>query len=447
MDKLVIIGNGVAGTTVARHARKHDSKIDITIISSETDHFFSRTALMYIYMGHMTYENTKPYEDHFWTKNRINLKRAHIEKIDFKEKRLITNSNEEISYDKLVLATGSKPNKFGWPGQDLPGVQGLFSYQDLELMEKNSENIKNAAIIGGGLIGIEMAEMLMSRGISVTLLVRESRYWGNILPDGEAKLIEEHIREHGATLKLSTELKEIKAGKDGRVASIICTDGNEIECQFVGLTAGVHPNIDFINGSELESNRGILVNDYLETNISDVYACGDCAEIKASDKNSQNRIEPLWYTGRMQAEALAKTITKKQTKYERGIWFNSAKFFDIEYQTYGFVPSKLADSSESFYWEEKENRRCINIIYSKDSYEVTGINVFGIRLRQNVCQNWIKQKRQLKYVISHMKDANFDPEFFKAFEPSLLNLYNEQFSEKILLEKKKWTYKRVLDWV
>ena len=446
MENLIIIGNGIAGTTVARNVRKLDSKINITIISSETDHFFSRTALMYIYMGHMTYNNTKPYEDHFWVKNRINLKRAHIDSIDFNSKELITNKNEKIPYDKLVLATGSKPNKFGWPGQDLPGVQGLFSYQDLELMEENSKNIEHAIIVGGGLIGIEMAEMLLSRNIGVTLLVRENRYWGNVLPENEAKLIESHIHEHGARLELSTELKEIKAGKDGRVASVITSTGTEIPCQFVGLTAGVHPNIKFLKDSILDCNRGILVNDFLATNIKDVYACGDCAEIKANDEDSQNRIEPLWYTGKMQAEALAKTIVKKETKYERGIWFNSAKFFDIEYQTYGFVPSKIPDNSESFYLEEKENRRCIHIIYDKNTKAVTGINVLGIRLRQNVCQNWIKQKRSLKYIVSNMKDANFDPEFFKEFESSLINHFNKTFSENISLNKRRWTYKRVLNW-
>ena len=140
MKHVVIIGNGIAGTTAARHIRKR-SDDKITIISGETDHFFSRTALMYIYMGHMRYEHTKPYEDWFWAKNRLELKKGWVRSIDFQSKTLELDQ-EVLNYDSLILATGSKPNKFGWPGQDLKGVQGLYSFQDLELMEKNTQSIK-----------------------------------------------------------------------------------------------------------------------------------------------------------------------------------------------------------------------------------------------------------------------------------------------------------------
>jgi len=135
MSHIVIIGNGISGVTAARHIRKQDSETKITIISAETDYFFSRTALMYIYMGHMRFKDTQPYEPYFWKKNRIELKRGFVENIDYKSKSLQFTGGDSMIYDKLILAVGSKPNKFGWPGQDLPGVQGLYSYQDLELLE------------------------------------------------------------------------------------------------------------------------------------------------------------------------------------------------------------------------------------------------------------------------------------------------------------------------
>jgi len=111
MEHIVIIGNGVSGITTARHIRKLSDK-KITVISAETDHFFSRTALMYIYMGHMKFENTKPYEDWFWEKNRIDLLRAYVQKINTAEKTLTLDNGTDLGYDKLVLAVGSKPNKF-----------------------------------------------------------------------------------------------------------------------------------------------------------------------------------------------------------------------------------------------------------------------------------------------------------------------------------------------
>lgn len=117
MEHIVIIGNGISGVTLARHIRKLSDK-KITIVSAETDYFFSRTALMYIYMGHMKFEHTQPYENWFWKKNRINLKKGYAKTVETKSKTLHFAKGDTMQYDKLVIATGSKPNKFGWPGQD-----------------------------------------------------------------------------------------------------------------------------------------------------------------------------------------------------------------------------------------------------------------------------------------------------------------------------------------
>ncbi len=437
MKHLVILGNGIAGVTTARNVRKQ-SDMKITIISAESDHFYSRTALMYIYMGHMTYENTKPYEDWFWGKNNIELVRGFVNKIDTAKKELSLDEGRKISYDILVVATGSESNKFGWPGQDLPGVQGLYSLQDIEHLEDNSREISRAVLVGGGLIGVELAEMLTSRGIPVTFLVREKFFWEIILPENEAKLVSRHILEHGIDLRLSTELKEILPGENGRVKSVITNKNEEISCQFVGLTVGVHPNISIVKDSRIETSRGILVNDYLETNIENVYAAGDCVEIKTSE-GERNRVEQLWYTGRIQGEALAKTICGERTKYDRGIWFNSAKFFDIEYQTYGFVGNTPQSGERSFYWEDKSGRKCLHIVYDQNSNAVKGFNVFGLRFRHQVCEEWIRDEGTIDYVLSHLRDVNFDPEFFKQHEPEIIEAFNKENPDKrIQLQPKRY---------
>lgn len=438
---LVIIGNGITGITTARHVRKL-SDSSITVISNETDHFYSRTALMYIYMGHMGYEQTKPYENWFWQKNRIDLVRGAVTKIDTDQKELRLEDGRSIHYDRLVITTGSKSNKFGWPGQDLPGVQGLYSYQDLELLENNTKDCSHAVIVGGGLIGIELAEMILSRNIPLTILVRENYYWDNILPMEEARLIGNHVLEHGVDLMLNTNLKEMLAGKEGRVRAIVTQNGIEIPCDFVGLTPGVHPNIDLVKDTKVETNRGVLVNDYLETNIKDVYAAGDCAEIKVGG-DSRNLVEQLWYTGRLQGLALAKTICGDRTQYDRGIWFNSAKFFDIEYQTYGFVSNVPVEGEETFYWEHPDKRQCVRFVYKSFSNELIGMNFFGIRMRQEVCQRWIKERRTIEFALENLREANFDPEFFQHYEQDILDDYNLKFGKQIQLKQKEGFFSRI----
>lgn len=431
----VIIGNGVAGITAARHIRKLSDN-QITVISGETDHFFSRTALMYIYMGHMKYENTKPYEDWFWKKNKIDLKKAWVKSVDFENKKIAFETGESTSYDQLILATGSQSNMFGWPGQDLKGVQGLYSFQDLELMEANTKNVKHAVILGGGLIGVEMAEMLHSRGIHVTYLIREKYFWGNVLPEEEGKLIDAHLAENGIDLRPETELDEIIDDGTGKVKGIKTKTGEVIDCQFVGLTVGVHPNVDLVKDSSVEIDRGILIDEFLQTNIPDVYAIGDCSQLKTPSPH-RRPIEAVWYAGRMMGETVARTITGKKTKYQPGIWFNSAKFFDIEYQTYGTVLPTCADGQAKFYWESPDGKKCIKVIYQTEDLEVTGVNLFGIRNRHEVWNKWLSEKRSLDFVLQHLPEANFDPEFFTHWEGDIQQKFNDEFPNKQLTVRKK----------
>lgn len=429
---IVIIGNGISGITAARHIRKH-SDHSITVISGESDHFYSRTALMYIYMGHMKYEHTKPYEDWFWKKNRINLVRDLVTKVNTADKSLSLQSGTNISYDKLIIATGSVSNKFNWPGQELSGVQGLYSLQDLESMEKNTVGIKHAVIVGGGLIGIEMAEMLLSRKIKVTFLVREESFWSNVLPREEAELITRHIQSHHVDLRLQTELKEI-TGENGTVTSIVTNKGEKIDCEFVGLTVGVSPNISFLNGSGINTKRGVLVNKYLETNVEDVYAIGDCVE-RTYELAGRRNIEQVWYTGRMMGEVIAQTICGNKTEYNPGPWFNSAKFFDIEYQTYGVVHNTLPENETDFYWEHENGMKCIHLVWNKTSKEFKGINTFGIRMRHVCFDKWLRKKRDIQYVIEHLKEANFDPEFFVRHEDEMVASFNQKFPNLVVTEK------------
>lgn len=441
MSHIVIIGNGISGVTLARHVRKlSDHKI--TIVSAETDYFFSRTALMYVYMGHMKFEHTQPYENWFWKKNRIDLVNGFVNKVETSDKIVLLSNGTEITYDKLVIATGSKPNKFGWPGQDLDGVQGLYSKQDLDELEKNApdkETCKRAVIVGGGLIGIEMAEMLRSRKIPVTFLVREKSFWNGVLPAGESAMLNEHILEHHIDLRLDTNLVEILADEQGRVRAVTTDKGDTIECNVVGLTAGVTPNIDFLKSSGIALGRGVKVNRLLETSSKDVYAIGDCAEQHEAIGN-RRPIEAVWYTGRMMGEALAQTLCDNPTEYKPGHWFNSAKFLDVEYQTYGWVFNERGkkDSEQHFHWRHEKEKICITMAYNKNSKLFLGINTFGIRMRHEIFDRWLTEKRDTDHVMEYLKDANFDPEFYKQYEDEIVAAYNTALGTNISTKKKSW---------
>ena len=442
-NHIAIIGNGIAGTTAARHIRKLDSNARITLISAETEHFFSRTALMYVYMGHMRYKDIKPYEDQFWKKNRIQLVFDYVESIDTQNKSLQLKAGGKLNFDRLLLATGSVTNVPPWEGTGLKKVQGLYSWQDVEELERNTEpwgeeqiQTRHAVIIGGGLIGVELAEMLRTRDIDVTMLVREGRYWGNVLPEEEARMVEREIERHGVRILTNRNVKALEGDESGAVIAVCLEDGERLKCDLVGITTGVKPNVEFLEGSGIETDKGILVDEYLQTNVQDVYSAGDCAQIKDPVEGHLS-IEPIWYTGRMMGEVAACNLVGKKEAYQPGPWFNSAKFFNIEYQNYGRVPAEENDAIQFFTWQSEKRKKLLKVAFHKTSNKFLGINLFGIRMRHEKFDKWLREGATVQEVLSGLRDADFETEFEPRFYQNMVDSFNEQFGESVKLKKRR----------
>lgn len=435
MATIGIIGNGIAGVTAALNIRKRTSH-EIVLISKETKYFYSRTALMYLYMGQMNFEDTMPYEPFFWSKNGISLVQDEVVDVDPSAKTIAMKQSGTMGYDTLIIASGSRPLMLNWPGSNLKGVQGLYSIQDLEELERNTADIQTAVVVGGGLIGVELVEMLLSRGISVHFLIRDTHFWGSVLPKEDAEFIQAHFeKQHGLTLHFNEELHEIKG--EGRVQSVVTKEGLVISTEFVGITIGVQPNIDFLKEIRLKTERGIVVNEYLETSVSGIYAIGDCAQVQ-NPLPGRRSMEQVWYTGRTMGETVAKTITGTPTKFNPGIWFNSAKFFDIEYQTYGQVPATIPENWCSFVWQQSQEHRLLHFVFDRQTERLVGVNAFGIRLRHALIEHWIEQETSMEDVLRLFRSANFDPEFTLKYEPLIIDAFNRQFNRKVRPGKKVW---------
>lgn len=402
--RVVIIGNGVAGITAARHLRKL-SDYEIIVVSDEAPYHFSRPAMMYVSMGHMTFTHTQPYEDWFWKENNIEL--IHDQVLSVQSSglggyRIELSKGATVNADKVILATGSVAAWYGWPGTHALGVQAYVSKQDLDALDGHIKGAKTAVVVGGGLIGVEAAEVLSSRGISVTMLVREIGFYRNVFPKEEADIISRHVTSHGVDLRLETELDRIEPGQNSdRVSQVVTTNGEQIPANIVVLATGVKPRIDLAQKIGLSVARGILVNGQFKTSAPNIYAIGDCAEF-------ENGLEQLWYTARAHGEHVARVIALGAGAYQRGTYFNSAKFFDLEWQVYGSVPPD-SNSSTSVFWHDTKLERCIRIAHSNGT--VCGIHGIGVRLRQALCVKWIEEGASIEVVSKQFQSAVFDPEF------------------------------------
>jgi NADPH-dependent 2,4-dienoyl-CoA reductase/sulfur reductase-like enzyme len=424
MSHTVIIGNGITGITAANTLRRESPQAKITIISSETPFPIARTALMYVYMGQLLPRHLHLHEHWYWPENRLELVHARVTRLSTEEKKLTLENGSELSYDQLLLATGSGYHRFPMAGLEATGVQGLYSWQDLELMELNTAGISHAVIVGGGLIGVEMAEMLRTRGVTVTMLIRDAHYWGSNLPPQEAAIVAHHLQEQGVTVLFQTELVEVLPDATGKVRAVRTSQGEEIACQFVGLAIGVRPSIKLAQSAGVETHVGILVNEYLETNVPHVYAAGDCAEFRTPPAG-QAAVEQLWYTGRLQGETVGMTLAGRRTRYERGVWFNSAKFFEVEYQSYGQVPPQLPAGTDSLFWQHPSKPQSIRIYFNYEGQAVTGFNLLNTRFRQEVCERWIKEKAPLETVLAQLNLAAFDAEFHRLPLRELQHVYTQ----------------------
>ena len=183
----------------------------------------------------------------------------------------------------------------------------------------------------------------------------------------------------------------------------------------------------------------------LETSAPDVYAIGDCAQQK-NPLPGRRPVEAIWYTGKMMGETLAYNICGKKVAYDPGIWFNSAKFFDIEYQVYGTVQVDPPENHTSIYWEHVSGKKSIRIVYDKNTSEILGFNLMGVRYRHEVCEKWLRDKESVETVLQNLSLANFDPEFFDEYEADVISLYNKQ-NGKNLQKKKKRSWNAVFDYL
>lgn len=427
--KIVIVGNGVAGITCAMTARQRDPDASITVISGETDYYFSRTALMYAYMDTMTRQNLEPYERSSYAKQRIDLVRGWVVDMDASAKTLTLESGATLGWDRVVFAVGASPNMFPWKGADAirDGKVHFVSMQDLDACERLTPSTREAVVVGGGLIGIELVECLLHHGVKTTFLIREPYYWPVALGREEADYVAEHMRAHGADVRLGEEMTEIKVDAGGRVSAVVTGSGETIPCQMLGIAAGVRPNTERLKGFKDAPalGRGIIVNDHLETNIPGVFACGDCAEIHPEGGKPYGEL--IWYSAKRQGMLAGRNLFGDKVAYRPPLFFNSSKFFEVEYTTVGEVMN-APDGSPTIYRKMPGKHISQRIVH--DGERVIGFNMLGSRWNHEVLERWIHERRSPAFVRRNLHAAQYDVEFGRV--------KLERMTEQDLPLRKEW---------
>ena len=420
--RYVILGNGVCGMEAALGLRGREADARITVVSDEHDHFFSRPALMYVFCGQLTLAGTEPYDRGLYDRMGFSRVRERALAVRPSEHVLELRDGMRVTYVRLLLAVGSRARPAPWPGADGPGLHYFVSLRDLEGLDDDARAGMRAVVIGGGLIGVEVAEVLKRRGLQVTLVVREDWYFPLALDRAEASLVAEHLGQHGVDVRLGVNVTSIARGASGRPSSVRLETSEDVPCDLVVSTIGVVPNTAFLQDSGIALSKGgaVEVDAALRTNVADVWAAGDCANVTWAD--GSRRPEQLWYTARDQGRIAARAMLGDEVGYRRGTWYNSAKFFDLEYTTAGWVPvllnwdnTPLDPGPEVGYWFQRVPRRFESQRIVCKGERVVGFNMLGGRWNHELLLEWIDERRSLDWVLPRLGQAQFDEELSARF--------------------------------
>ncbi|HEY5907986.1 MAG TPA: FAD-dependent oxidoreductase, partial [Vicinamibacteria bacterium] len=384
--------------------------------------FFSRPALMYVFAGQTTLKDTEPYDRGLYARMGFERISRRVDSVATAEKQLVFADGSRLGYDKLLLAVGSKGRPAPWPGADGPGVHCFVTLRDLEGLDRDAKKGGRAVVVGGGLIGVEAAEILHDRGLHVTFVIRENWYFPLALDENEAALVTEHMRSQGIDVRFGVNVQEILRGEGGGPRAVRLETGDEVPCDLVVSAIGVVPNTKFLEASGIGLSKGgaIEVDDTLKANVPDVYAAGDCANVTWAD--GTRRPEQLWYTARDQGRLAARAMLGDAVTYRRGTWYNSAKFFDLEWTTAGWVPvllnwdnTPMDPGSDVRSWFQRVPGQFVSQRIVVKGDRVVGFNMLGSRWNHEPMLEWIHERRGLDYVLEHLHEAQFDEEFMPRF--------------------------------
>ncbi len=330
MNKYVIIGNGVAGVEAAKAIRDNDNECDIILISNEKVNLYYRPRLIEYLADKVEFEKILTYNEK-WYEDR-NIKRIlgqEVIDICVADKNITLDSGEKIEYTKLLMANGANPFVPAVEGAGKNGVFVVRDKRDVECIKEYIKDKKKAVVIGGGLLGLELANSLHEDGLDVTILEFMDRLLPRQLDKAGALVLEKLLEEKGLKFRLNEGVGKIVG--DTKITKVLLTSGNEIETDVVIISAGIRPRRDLADKAELTFNKGLIVNEYMQTSNQEIYAAGDVIEYNGM-------LYGLWLPAKEQGALAGKNMVTENTEnYTPGKIETRLKVVDISLFSQGKI--------------------------------------------------------------------------------------------------------------
>ncbi len=333
--KHVIIGAGVAGFAAIEAIRSLDKTGEIIMVSDDPHGYYSRPGLAYYLTGELHDKALYPRTQEDYKKLNFKYLKGRVTRILSSEHALEIDGKTRVVYDKLLIAVGARAISLDVPGASFDGVVKLDHLADAKNILKLAKSGRTAVVIGGGITALELTEGLLARGMNVHYLLRGDRYWSNVLDQFESTMVEGRLQAEGVELHYHAEVKEI-IGKRNRVSGIVLADGRAIKCDLVAYAIGIRPCLELVQNIGLDLDRGILVDEHLQTNDPDIYAAGDVAQ--AFDPLSgRSVLDSLWNPARDQGHVAGLNMAGQKMAYLKSPPFNVTRLAGLTTTIIGAV--------------------------------------------------------------------------------------------------------------
>lgn len=323
----VIIGNSAAAVGAIESIRQNDQKEDIVVISKEPFDAYCRPLISYYLAGKVSTKQMFYRDKSFYKTN--NVKAVLGKKatgIDVNGKKVVLEDKEQISYSKLLLATGGKPFTPTMEGSWKEGVYTFTSWEDVKEIAKAAKKAKKAVVIGGGMIGMKASESLQVLGLDITIIELADRVLSLALDEKASYLMQKHLKKKGIKIITGNTVAEI-VGRE-KVAGVRLKDGQQLDCSLVVVAIGVVPNTDLVSDAPVKVNRGIVVDDEMQASVSHVYAAGDVAEATEL-LFGEKRVIPIWPIAYNQGLVAGTNMTGSKKLFQGGLSMNAIEVLGL----------------------------------------------------------------------------------------------------------------------
>lgn len=334
--RYVIIGSGVAGMAAVEAIRSVDGVGEVVMVSEDPHGYYSRPGLAYYLTGELP-------DKALYLRSREDAKKLKLTFLNARATRILRaehaleldGGKSRLAYDKLLIAVGAQAVPLQVPGANLQGVVKLDHMNDARSILNLAKRGRTAVVVGGGITALELTEGLLARGMKVIYLLRGDRYWANVLDPLESQIVEKRLVEEGVTLHHHADLAEI-LGRGGKVAGVRLKDGQAIRCDLLAYAIGIRPRMELVAETGLDFERGILVDEHLQTSDPNIFAAGDVAQ--AFDPLSGRAVlDSLWNPAREQGEAAGLNMAGRRTAYLKSAPFNVTRLAGLTTTIIGAV--------------------------------------------------------------------------------------------------------------